>query len=89
MSSNHLTLRLNREESLLIERLRDSLGLTKSDLVKRALRQLADQASAGAVPAVSLYTLGEGRFGQHADATRQSRHIKAIVRERVKAKRAA
>lgn len=89
MSSNHLTLRLNRDEALLVERLRDSLGLTKSDLVKHALRKLADQASTGAKPTVSLYSLGEGRFGQHADATRQSLHIKAIVRDRVKAKRAA
>lgn len=45
MSSNHLTLRLNRDETLRVERLRDSLGLTKSDLVKHALRQLADQAA--------------------------------------------
>jgi hypothetical protein len=87
MPSNHLTLRLTRDDTLLIERLQVRTGSSKSDLVKQALRTLASQQESRAPIAQSLYALGEGRFGQQGVATRQSANIKRVVRARLEAKR--
>lgn len=87
MSSNHLTLRLSPDDALLIERLRACSGLSKSDLVKQALRALASQQESQAAQAPSLFALGEGGFGRHGIATRQAADIKSVVRDRLAAKR--
>ncbi len=87
MPSSHLTLRLNRDDDLLIERLRARNGLSKSDLVKQALRALATQQEADLPASQSLFALGEGRFGRHGIATRQAANIKAAVRARLGVKR--
>ena len=59
-------------------------GLTKSDIVKRALRQLVNLE---ALPADGgLFALGQAGFGRQGDATRQSADVKRVVRERLQAK---
>lgn len=89
MNTSHLTLRLSSQDALLIEHLRVQTGLSKSDVVKHALRELASNDDF-AVPAVQgLFALGEGSFGRHGDASRQSADIKLVVRARLKAKRKA
>lgn len=87
MPSSHLTLRLTRDDALLIERLRERNGLSKSDLVKQALRMLARQQESLAPAAQGLFALGEGRFGRHGIASRQASNIKSVVRARLGAKR--
>jgi hypothetical protein len=87
MPSNHLTLRLTRDDVLLIEALRARTGSSKSDLVKHALRTLASQPQFSSPSAPSLFSLGEGRFGQHGIAARQSANIKRVVRARLESKR--
>lgn len=88
-AASHLTLRLTREDALLIERLRAQTGMSKTDIVKHALRNLADSPAATPRATPGLFALGDGRFGQHGDASRQSAELKAVVRRRVLAKRAA
>jgi len=84
MSTQFLTLRLTAEDALLMAHLHAQTGLSKSDIVKRALRQLVKEE---AVPAVdSLFALGQTSFGRQGDAMRQSYDIKRVVRERLAAK---
>lgn len=65
-------------------RLHAQTGLSKSDIVKRALRQLV---SADEAPQTgSLFALGQASFGKRGDATRQSADVKRVVRERLLAK---
>ena len=85
MATQFLTVRLTEAESKLVERLHAQTGLSKSALVKQALRQLS-----GAHKSYSeggLFALGAAHFGRHGDATRQSAQIKSVVRERLNAKR--
>jgi len=84
MTGQFLTLRLNETEADLLARLCASTGLTKTEIVKRALRGLSD-----ALPAAeeSLFDLGAARFGRHADPSRQAADIKRVVRARLDAKR--
>jgi hypothetical protein len=82
-----LSLRLGVSDSALIQQLHQRMGLSKTDIVKHALRQLA--ISTEAQSKVSLYDLGKSMFGKHGDATRQSSKIKSVVRERLAAKRQA
>ena len=92
MNTSHLTLRLSSQDALLIEHLRVQTGLSKSDLVKHALRALAGTASNDdfAAPAAQgLFALGQGSFGRHGDASRQSTNMKPVVRARLLAKRKA
>lgn len=88
-SARHLTLRLSDADAATLEQLRSHTGLSKTDIVKRALRHLAASAkvSAATAAAPSLFSLGKGSFGLHGDASRQAATIKAVVRERIKAKR--
>ena len=84
MSTQFLTLRLSADDASLMARLRAQTGLSKSDIVKRALRQLvsADEAP----QAGSLFALGQASFGKQGDAARQSADVKRVVRERLLAK---
>ena len=89
MTASHLTLRLSSDDALLIERLRQRTSMSKSDIVKLALRALASNEDSMAPAAQGLYALGEGGFGRHGDASRQSAKLKSVVRARLKAKRGA
>ena len=84
MSAQFLTIRLTPDDSLLISRLHSKTGLPKSEIVKRALRRMAEQddATAGG----GLYELGASRFGRYGDATRQAADIKNVVHAVVRAK---
>ena len=85
MRDQFLTVRLTEDESRLVARLHKQTGLTKSALVKQALRKLSvsQDTSAGG----GLFELGAARFGRHGDGARQSARIKRLVRERLNAKR--
>jgi hypothetical protein len=70
---------------LLVERLHAQTGLSKSNLVKRALGLLAGEVAATA-PEGGLFALGQSSFGRHGQAERQSSEVKRVVRERLKGK---
>ena len=89
MNSSHLTLRLSSQDAALIEHLRVQTGLSKSDVVKHALRTLASNEDFAAPAAQGLFALGEGSFGRHGDASRQSADMKSVVRARLMVKRKA
>lgn len=89
MPASHLTLRLTSQDALLIEQLRAQTGMSKSDIVKHALRTLASNEDCAGPVAQSLFALGESGFGRHGDVSRQSADVKAVVRARLKAKRRA
>ena len=80
-----LSLRLGASDSALMQQLHERMGLSKTGIVKHALRQLA--TSAEAQGKVSLYDLGKPIFGKHGDVSRQSADIKSVVRERIATKR--
>lgn len=86
MTSQFLTLRLTEDEAELVSKLRLKTGLSKSEIVKRALNSFAD--TSGVSTGASLYELGVTRFGRHGDATRQAANIKAVVRAQLNAKHA-
>ena len=85
MRAQFLTIRLTADDSMLMSRLHSNTGLTKSEIVKRALRRMAEQDDAAAAGG-GLYQLGATRFGRYGDATRQAADIKHVVRAIVKAK---
>ena len=89
MNTSHLSLRLSSQDALLIEHLRVQTGLSKSDVVKHALRALASNDDFAAPAVQGLFALGEGSFGRHGDASRQSADMKSVVRARLMAKRKA
>lgn len=82
-----LSLRLGAGDSALMQQLHQRTGLSKTEIVKQALRHWA--RSAPTAEQTSLYDLGRDVFGKHADASRQSANIKSVVRERLAAKRLA
>lgn len=82
-----LSLRLGAGDSALMQQLHQRTGLSKTEIVKQALRHWA--RSAPAVEQTSLHELGQGVFGKYADSSRQSANIKTVVRERLVAKRLA
>ena len=84
MQPQFLTLRLTEDDASLMARLHAQTGLSKSEIVKRALRKLASAEEAGLD--ISLFALGEASFGRHGDVKRQSANIKNVVRERLLAK---
>ena len=84
MTTQFLTLRLTAEDASLMAHLHKQTGLSKSDIVKRALRQMLGSEVAPATG--GLFALGQASFGRHGDATRQSADIKRVVRERLLAK---
>ena len=89
MTASHLTLRLTDQDAQLIESLRSRTGLSKSDIVKQALRTWAGSEGSSAPVARGLFALGEGSFGKHGDVSRQSADMKSVVRERLDSKRKA
>ena len=89
MNSSHLTLRLSNQDALLIEHLRVQTGLSKSDVVKHALRTLASNEDFAAPVVQGLFELGESSFGRHGDVSRQSADMKSVVRARLIVKRKA
>ena len=89
MSTSHLTLRLTRDDATLIEHLQARTGMTKSAVVKHALRSLAANLSDAAPAVPSLYSLGEAVFGRYGDVTRQSVNVKQVVRDVLRAKHKA
>jgi Arc/MetJ-type ribon-helix-helix transcriptional regulator len=89
MMASHLTLRLGSQDAELLESLRSRMGLSKSELVKQALRALAASQDQALAAGQGLYALGEQRFGRHGDASRQSAEVKSVVRERLRTKRKA
>ena len=87
MESEFLTIRLSKEDASVVHRLRASTGLSKTEIVKRALRSLASGVTAPA-EGTGLFELGAGRFGRYGTVRRQSSDIKRIARSRGTAKRA-
>ena len=86
MDAEFLTVRLSKEDARVIRRLRDATGMTKSEIVKKALHSLAG-GSAPSAPGSGLYELGVDRFGRHGDVRRQSSDVKRIDRRRAVAGR--
>ncbi|MBI3373266.1 MAG: ribbon-helix-helix protein, CopG family [Betaproteobacteria bacterium] len=86
MNSEFLTVRLSKEDARVVHRLRATMGLSKTEIVKRALRSLASGATAPAEGA-GLFELGSGRFGRYGTVRRQSSDIKRIARSRAIVKR--
>jgi predicted transcriptional regulator len=85
MDTEFLTVRLSGDDARVIQRLREKTGLSKSDIVKRALRSLAQED--GDKVEGGLFALGAARFGRHGNANRQSSNIKQIAKTRARAKR--
>jgi hypothetical protein len=81
-SEQFLSLRLNANDSAVLSDLHGRMGLTKTEIVKLALRKLASDTA----KELGLFEIGEAKFGRYGDSTRQSRQIKAVVRERIQAK---
>ena len=85
MTAQFLTVRLNLEEASLMTRLHAQTGLTKSEIVKQALRGM--ERRAGASGEGSLYELAAKYIGRHGNAARQSADVKRVVRAQLDAKR--
>lgn len=86
MDSQFLTIRLSKDDAHVIHRLRATTGLSKTEIVKRALRSLASDATAPA-EGTGLFELGATRFGRYGNVRRQSSDLKRIARSRAVAKR--
>jgi hypothetical protein len=86
MDSEFLTVRLTKTEADAMRRLREITGLSKTEIVRKALLTLAGDRSHLA-EGVGLHELGKHRFGKYGDASRQSSKIGQIARSRVNAKR--
>ena len=84
MNGQFLTIRLSETEVELIARLGAATGLTKTEIVKRALRLWTEDAQG---TSGGLFDLGAPRFGRHGNDSRQAVAIKAVVRGRLDAKR--
>ena len=80
-----LSLRLGAGDAALMRQLHERTGLSKTEIVKQALRLLASSDEAAPANAC-LYELGKPSFGRYGDATRQSAQIKSVVRDRLAAK---
>jgi Ribbon-helix-helix protein, copG family len=83
----YLSLRLSVDDSHIVQRLHEQLGLSKSEIVKKALRLLAEQQANG--PHSDAYAAGAALFGRHGDVRRQSSQLKQIVRQGLVSKRSA
>ena len=86
MEPEFLTVRLSGSDARVMRRLRETTGLSKTEIVKRALRLLRSGGMADA-GGEGLFSLGSGRFGRHGDIQRQSSEIKRVARSRADAKR--
>ena len=85
MTTSFLTLRLAEHDAVLIERYQSQTGLSKTEIVKRALHKLLQDNPAPAQ--TGLFALGQDKFGRFGDATRQAADIKQVVRAQLAAKR--
>ena len=85
MDSEYLSVRLSKDDAQVIERLHQQTGLSKSEIVKRALRSLAQHSSTS--DAGGLFDLGAARFGRYGNVRGQSDDIKNVVKARLDAKR--
>ena len=85
-SAQILSLRLSQDDARLVTQLHAKLGLSKSDVVKRALRIMAFQLSS--TPDTDAFSTGIGLFGRYGDVHRQSADIKQMVRQRIVSQRA-
>ena len=72
-----------------MENLRVQTGMSKSGIVKHALRTLASKGGLAAPAGQGLFALGESRFGKHGDAKRQSADMKSVVHAQVLARHKA
>ena len=86
-STNYLSLRLSSDDARLMEQLRAKMGISKSEVVKQAVRLMASQVADE--PESNAFTLGSGLFGRYGDANRQSSDIKQLVKQRLAEKRGA
>jgi hypothetical protein len=86
-SAHILSLRLSPDDAHLMAQLQVSLGVSKSAVVKRALRLMAEQLKAE--PQSDAFAAGAGLFGRYGDEQRQAADIKQLVRQRLASKRAA
>jgi len=80
-----LSLRLSADEAQLMAQLHARLGISKSAVVKKALRLLADQF--GSTGPADAYSAGADLFGRYGDEQRQASDIKQVVRQRLATKR--
>jgi Ribbon-helix-helix protein, copG family len=85
LETQFLTVRLGEEDASLLASLNEKTGASKSEIIKRALREYA--AHSVDAPTGGLFALGEKAFGKYADATRQSAELKTVVRNRIDEKR--
>ena len=85
METQFLTVRLGEEDASLLASLNKKTGASKSDIIKRALREYAAHSEEAAVG--GLFALGEQQFGKYAEVSRQSAEIKSLVRSRINEKR--
>jgi Arc/MetJ-type ribon-helix-helix transcriptional regulator len=83
-TAQHLSLRLSSDDARLIDQLRSSLGTSKSELVKMALRLLAEKTVKE--QPLDAFALGKPLFGRYGSEQRQSADMKKIVRQRLAAK---
>lgn len=86
MDNEFVTVRLTRADAQYLDSLRAKTGLSKTEIVRKAIRQLAGDAS-GEGTGIGLFDLGAKRFGMYGDAKRQSSRIGQIARARASAKR--
>jgi Arc/MetJ-type ribon-helix-helix transcriptional regulator len=86
-SPHYLSLRLTPDDARLMEQLRAKMGISKSEVVKQAVRLMASQVADE--PESNAFTLGSGLFGRYGDANRQSSDIKQLVKQRLAEKRGA
>lgn len=86
-SPHYLSLRLSPDDARLMEQLRTKMGVSKSEVVKQAVRLMASQVAAE--PESNAFSLGSGVFGRYGDARRQSSDIKQLVKQRLAEKRGA
>jgi Ribbon-helix-helix protein, copG family len=85
IDSEHLSFRLSKDDAQVIQRLHQQTGLSKSEIVKRALRSLSRDSSTSSKG--GLFELGATRFGRYGNVRRQSEDIKNLVKARLDAKR--
>jgi hypothetical protein len=86
METEFVTVRLTKDEADAMRRLREITGLSKTEIIRKALRSLASDRTESA-EGVGLFDLGASRFGKYGDAKRQSSKIGQIARRRASVKR--
>ena len=86
-SAQILSLRLSPDDAHLMAQLHARLGVSKSEVVKKALHLMADQITSASD--ANAFSAGAGLFGRYGDAQRQSAGIKQMVPQRLAAKRSA